>query len=194
MPSSFAQYSALSASRISSSRPEPCIGYVATPALTVTGPTPSTSSPATRSTIERATAVACALVVAGEEHGELVAAEPERLAALPQARGDLAEHEVADRMAEAVVDALEVVDVDEAEGERRALVLGRRELALQPLVEAAVVAEPRERVGQGEPHRPQRLERRALVEGDREQRADERDRERGLRAARARRASAPPRP
>ena len=42
----------------------------------------------------------------------------------------------------------------------------------------AVVAETRERVGQREAHRLQRLEGRALVESDREQRADERDRER----------------
>jgi hypothetical protein len=44
-------------------------------------------------------------------------------------------------MAVAVVDVLEVVDVDEAERERVALLLGLRQLALEPLVEVAVGAE-----------------------------------------------------
>ena len=66
-----------------------------------------------------------ALVEAGQQHGELVAAEAEALAALAQARRDLPEHAVADRMAVAVVDLLEVVDVDEAEAERGAVLLGR---------------------------------------------------------------------
>src|ERR671920_720134 len=61
---------------------------------------------------------------------ELVAAEPERLAALAQAPADLAEHTVSDGMAEAVVDPLEVVDVHEAERQRLALLLRLRELAL----------------------------------------------------------------
>ena len=63
---------------------------------------------------------AVARVEAGEEDGELVAAEPEALAALAQPRRDLAEHAVADRVPVAVVDLLEVVDVDEAERERLA--------------------------------------------------------------------------
>ncbi len=117
-------------------------------------------------------------VETGEEHRELVAAEPEALAALAQPRRDLAEHAVADRVAVAVVDVLEVVDVHEAERERGAVLLGLRELALQPLVEVAVVAETRERIGEREAHRLQRRERRALIERDREQRADERHRER----------------
>ena len=120
------------------------------------------------------------LVLPGQEHGELVSAEPERLAALPQAGGDLAQHEIADRMAEVVVDALQVVEVDEAERERGALLLRSDELPLEPFVEAAMVAESGERVGQGEAHGAHRLVRRALVERDRQQRADEGDRERRL--------------
>ena len=58
------------------------------------------------------------LVVAGQEQRELVAAEPERLAGLAQPRREPREHAVAGRVAEAVVDPLEVVDVDEAERER----------------------------------------------------------------------------
>src|SRR5207244_37878 len=48
------------------------------------------------------------LVLAGEEHGELVAAQPERLAALTEARRHLGEDAVAGRMPEAVVDLLEI--------------------------------------------------------------------------------------
>ena len=110
---------------------------------------------------------------AGEEQRELVAAEPEGLAVLAQAPADAGEHTVADRVPVEVVDPLEVVHVDHAERERLVVGLGAEQLVLQPLLEAAVVAEPAQRVGQREPHRAQRLVRRALVERDREQRADE---------------------
>ena len=78
---------------------------------------------------------------------------------------------------EPVVDSLEVVDVDEAEREGLAALLGRHQLALESLVEMAVIAEPRQWVRQGKAHRTQSTVRRALVLGDREQRADERDRQ-----------------
>ena len=115
------------------------------------------------------------LVELRQEHGELVAAQPEALAALAEARRDLPEHAVTERMAVAVVDALEVVDVDEAEAERIAGALRRRERTLQALVEVTVVSEPGERVGERKLHGLERGERRSLVERDREQRADERD-------------------
>src|ERR671936_122433 len=102
LPCSLAQYSALSARRISSSRPTPWTGNVATPALTVIDSSCSRSIERRRSTIEDA---------------------------------------VAGGMSVAVVDALEVVDVDEAEAERQVCVLRRDELALQALVEVSVVAE-----------------------------------------------------
>ena len=71
--------------------PAPCVGKVATPALTVTASIPRS---------ERRDALddrarhrrRLPLVLPGQEDGELVAAEPERLAALPQPRRDLAEH------------------------------------------------------------------------------------------------------
>jgi hypothetical protein len=53
-----------------------------------------------------------ALVAARKKKGELVAAEAERFAALPQPRRDVGEDAVADRVAVPVVDLLEVVDVD----------------------------------------------------------------------------------
>src|SRR5215212_1792125 len=53
-------------------------------------------------------------LVAGQEDSELVAAQAERLARLPQPRGDLRKHRIAHWMAKGVVDALEVVDVDQA--------------------------------------------------------------------------------
>ena len=114
------------------------------------------------------------LVHARQQHGELVAAEPERLAALAQPRRDLREDAVAGRMAELVVDALEVVDVEEAQRDDAAVLVRLRELALQALVEVAVVAEPGQRVGEREPDRVQRPVRRALVERDRDERAGER--------------------
>ena len=80
-------------------------------------------------------------------------------------------------MAVAVVDVLEVVDVDEAEAECVSVLLCLGQLALQPLVEVTVVAKAGERVGEREPHRLQRCERRALVERDRQQRPDECHRE-----------------
>ena len=118
-----------------------------------------------------------ALVVPRQEDGELVAAETERLAALSQPRRDLAEHRVAHRMAVVVVDLLEVVEVEEAQRNRSAGLLRQDELPLQPLVEAPVIAETGEWIGEGEPHRLHRLERRTLVEPDREERPAEGERE-----------------
>ena len=117
------------------------------------------------------------LVAARKQDRELVSAEPERLASLPEVRRELGEHLVAARVAEAVVDPLEVVDVHEAQAERIALRAGVCDLALQAVVEVAVVPEPGQRVGEREPHRPQLAEGRALVERNREQRPHERSRE-----------------
>ena len=120
-----------------------------------------------------------ALVVTAEQQRELVTAEPEGLAALAQPARHLREHAVAGGMAEAVVDLLEVVDVDEAQRQRRALLLGVEQLALEAFVEVAVVAESGEWIGEREAHRSQRVVRGALVERDREQRPDQRGREHG---------------
>ena len=117
------------------------------------------------------------LVAAGEQDRELVSAEPEGLATLAEIRCQLCEHLVAARVAEAVVDPLEVVDVHEAQAERVALRAGVCDLALQPVVEVSVVPEPGQRVGEREPHRSQLAERGALVERNREQRPHERCRE-----------------
>ena len=80
----------------------------------------SHSASATRSMIAFAIEKPSCSSRRGQEKRELVSSEPEGLAALAEARGDLREHAIADRMAEAVVDLLEVVDVEEAEGERDA--------------------------------------------------------------------------
>ena len=66
----------------------------------------------------------------------------------------------------AVVDPLEVVDVDEAERQRPCLLLRTQQLALEPLVELAVIAEPGQRIREREAHCPQRSVRRALVQRD----------------------------
>ena len=114
---------------------------------------------------------------ARQKDRELVAAEPERFAALPEPARNLCQHAVSDRMTVAVVDLLEVVDVDEADRDGGAVLLRLVEAALQPLVEVAVVSEPREGIGEREPHRLQRLMDRALVQGDCDERTDESGRE-----------------
>ena len=80
-----------------------------------------------------------ALIVFGEQKRELVAAEPEGLTVLPQGCGEAGENLVAGRVAEQVVDALEIVDVDEAETEALTVPLGLDQLALEAIVEVAVV-------------------------------------------------------
>ena len=66
------------------------------------------------------------------------------------------------------------MNVEEAEGQREALLLRLVQVVLEPLVEVAVVAEPGERVSEREAHRLERAVDRALVERDSDERADER--------------------
>ena len=116
-----------------------------------------------------------------EQHRELLAADPvgAALAALlaDDAR-DEPQHVVADRVAEAVVDVLERVEVDQPE--RHQLVLLRRvgEHAAQLELERAVVAEAGERVRLGGAHGHHGAVRRAQVEGEGEQGAGEQELER----------------
>src|ERR1019366_4532884 len=90
-----------------------------------------------------------------KHHGEFVAAvtAPEgnrvRKRAL-QDEGDLAEHRAAREMSVGVVDPLEVVAVEEEEGEITLLGLGEPvDLVLKLSVKVAVVVEGRERVAAG---------------------------------------------
>ena len=96
------------------------------------------------------------LVMVGEQQRELVSSEAERLSALTEPRRDLREHAVPRRVSEAVVDPLEVVDVHQAERQRACLLFGVQQLALQSLVEVAVVAEAGEGIREREPHRAER--------------------------------------
>ena len=64
--------------------------------------------------------------------------------------GDLLEHRVPGRVSELVVQALEVVDVDEGEGEGLVGAVGALRLPGELVLEMAVVVEPREAVGEGE--------------------------------------------
>ena len=114
------------------------------------------------------------LVGGREQQRELVAAETEGLACLTQARRELRQHAVARRMAEAIVDPLEVVDVDQAEAERETTFVRVPQLPLKAFVEVPVVAEAGQRIRQGQPHGPEGADDRTLVELDREQGADER--------------------
>ena len=100
--------------------------------------------------------------VVGDHNRELVAAEPEDLLVradrAQEDAGDGREHLVARRVAESVVDLLEVVDVEEHEGD-----VGRLDQCVDVLVEGATVREPGQRVaaclGEGQ--------RRPALEGER---------------------------
>ena len=108
---------------------------------------------------------------------ELVAAEAEGLAVLTKIGRDLGEHGVSGRVSVQIVDALEVVDVDQAEAEVFAALIRFGQLALDPIVEVAVIAESRQGIGEREAHGPQCAVGGALVERDRQQRPEERDRQ-----------------
>ncbi len=80
---------------------------------------------------------------ARQQDRELVAPQPKCFAALAQPCGDLREDAVAGRMAELVVDALEVVDVEKTQRDDPITLLRDCKLALEPFVEVTMVPEPR---------------------------------------------------
>ena len=79
----------------------------------------------------------------GAEHGEFLAADAETLSSVPTARGeqlgDHLQHLVALGMAEAVVDRLEVIGIDDQQCQRLAACAGSPRPLLAELVEAAAV-------------------------------------------------------
>ena len=92
-------------------------------------------------------------VGAGHDDRELVATDPERAVASGAGTSAMvvagrAEEPVADRVAARVVDLLEVVEVDDRERQRLVVAGRRRPLALDLLLERAVVAEPGQRVAE----------------------------------------------
>ena len=143
-----------------------------------------------RSTIERATALACRSSWPGRRTAN--SSPPSRNASPPCRSREATWLSTASPigMAVLVVDRLQVVEVEEAERDRGAVVLRRDELALQPFVEAPMVAESRQRIGEGEAHRLHGLERRALVEPDRQEWPGEGEGEPGSRCQRMTRMSA----
>ena len=85
------------------------------------------------------------LVATGEDDGELVAADPERLLVEPtaaEAAGDGAQHFVPDDVAEAVVDRLEAVEVEQAERQVAAVPRRLRGLLREPRLVGAPVLQP----------------------------------------------------
>ena len=92
-------------------------------------------------------------VGARQDHGELLAADArgrvDLAHALAQQRGDLLEDRVADVVAGAVVDLLEVVEVACEHAHRRAAAARAAELEVEQLAEAAAVRQPGERIGAG---------------------------------------------
>ena len=89
--------------------------------------------------------------LARDEDRQLVAAEPVRLLRGAEGArgdaGDLSEHVVAGRMTVGVVEALEIVQVEEGDAER--LALGVRQQLVETLLERAAVRQPGERVAAG---------------------------------------------
>ena len=87
---------------------------------------------------------------AGQQHHELVAAEARdqvgRAQAVGEPRGHGGEQRVADEVAERVVDALEVVEVDEQQRQPRALAARQLHEPLELVVEARAVGQAGERV------------------------------------------------
>ena len=154
-PPSLASYMATSASRSSSSACVRACRFVAMPMLRLTL---SSSSPAVTGRTKRLQRAlgevdGAALDVgrAADEDGEVVAAEARDdvrvLDAAHEPGGDAAQQLVADRVAERVVDALEVVEVDEHHGH---LARGARlERLAHLLAEQRAVGEAGERVVAG---------------------------------------------
>ena len=86
------------------------------------------------------------LVGAGEEDGELVAAEPGEHVGLahahPQQRGDAAKQVVAGAVAERVVDVLEVVEVEHQHGAAAAVAPHLGDPLVELVLEPAAVERP----------------------------------------------------
>ena len=91
-------------------------------------------------------------VAAGQQQSEFVAAEPVRAIRPPEVRphdlGDGPEQLVARRMTLAIVDLLEVVDIDDQQGQWRLVVPGGRHLGVELLLERPMVAEAGQAVTQ----------------------------------------------
>ena len=121
--------------------------------------------------------------VARQERGELLAADAVGAAVaalLAQHVGDEAQHGVADGVAEAVVDVLERVEIDQRERHEPVLLGGRLELAAQVDLERAVVAERRQAVRLGVTDGEHGTVGRAQVEREREHRAGQEQLERRI--------------
>ena len=124
-------------------------------------------------------------VGAGQDDRELLAAPAgghvDLAHALAQRLGELDEHAVADRVAEAVVDRLEAVEVGEHEGDRAAEALGAQQLAGERLLAVAAVGEAGEHVDErlagDDPVQARVLERDRRVGDERRGRAPLLDRE-----------------
>ena len=92
-------------------------------------------------------------VEGGREHGELVAPEPGEGVGLAQRRGhpagELPQHEVPGLVAQAVVDGLEVVEVEQEQPHHVALAAGGGDRPLGPVGEEGAVGQSRQPVVKG---------------------------------------------
>ena len=106
-------------------------------------------------------AIACkrrVIGAAGGDDREFVAAEPGDQVVAAQGAGeplgDAADQLVADRMAERIVDVLEMVEIDVEHGRGRTALAHLLDHRLEPLAEKDAVGQPAERIVQGEMPQP----------------------------------------
>ena len=170
LPASLARYIATSARCSSSPASTDPAAAVAMPTLERThiGSPSTVTGSARRSRMRRGDLLAVVVVDVLQQHRELVAAHARRDVARPHAQLDPAgggdQHGVARPVAGAVVDRLEVVEVEEQHGRHAAPARQRRLHAAQ---EQRAVGEPGERVALRLALEPVELERQAGVRGER---------------------------
>ena len=114
---------------------------------------------------------------AGQQDRELVAAEARAGVARADLRlgapRDFLQRLVARQVAEAIVDLLEVVDVDHQAGQRLAGALGARQFLAQPIVEIAAVVPAGEEIRDAAAHQARAIDR--VFQADRDDHAQVRE-------------------
>ncbi len=118
---------------------------------------------------------------AGQQDREFVATEARAGVARANLRlgapRDFLERLVARQVAEAIVDLLEVVDVDHEAGQRLAGALGARQLLAQPVVEVAPVVPAGEEIGDAAAHQARTIH--GVFQADRDDDTEVREKIRG---------------
>ena len=155
-PASFASYIARSAADSRSEKPRPCCPSTATPAENVKPPSVRLATRrAGRAAAPRGSTAPSPR--RARRHRGARCRTPRRRSGTRYRRPqrhrqhatDFAQHDVARRMAVAIVDLLEVIEIDQCKGERRAAPLGCAKQPRHHRVEIATVEELRQRIVDG---------------------------------------------